>query len=128
MNKAIFTVEKTNTGYSAYSVQQNGAIATVGGTLAELRINALEAANMYFEAQNKKRISADGIILQYDLQQFFEYYDVINTARLAARIGMNRALLSQYINHKKTPTPKQVNKILEGIRTLGSELLAVELV
>jgi predicted RNase H-like HicB family nuclease len=123
MKKIVFTVEKTNTGYSAYSDGSEGVVATTGSTMAELKGNMVEAYNLYQEETGNPPITEKDLAVKFDLPQFFEYYKEINAKALAKRVGMNETLLSQYVNGRKTPSEKQVNKILQGIRDLGKELL-----
>ncbi|HAL81660.1 MAG TPA: XRE family transcriptional regulator [Mucilaginibacter sp.] len=129
MKKVIFTVEKTEDGYSAFHVAPGmGTAATFGDNITELRHNVLEAYNALLFDRGKKQVSGSDIVLQHDLSQFFEYYNIINAGQLAARVGMNRALLSQYIHGQKKPSVSQINKILQGVRALGNELTQIELV
>ena len=67
------------------------------------------------------------IELSIDFKQFFEYYKVINAKHLAKRIGMNETLLSQYVTGKKKPSPKQVERIAEGLHQIGQELTELKL-
>lgn len=120
-------IEKTNTGYSAFA--KDYPVATVGDTAEELFSNMLEAMNLYFEeAKFPRKLTLDDLKITLDLPQFFEYYKIINTKALGERIGLNQTLLSQYINGHKKPSLKQVQKILQGIRDLGRELMQVDLV
>ncbi len=120
-----FVIERTQTGYSAFEV--NEPIFTTGATMLELQTNALEATNLFLEEADKiaKMSQLD---FELDFQQFFEYYKVINAKHLAARIGMNESLLSQYVNGKKKPSKKQVNRIVDGLHEIGRELLDLTLV
>jgi hypothetical protein len=122
MKKIKFIVEKTNTGYSAYHENTNGIVATTGDTIPELKANMLEAYNLQLEHYNKKPTTADHLSIAFDLGQFFEFYNVINVKALAARMGMNYTLLSQYITGAKTPSEKQTMKVLQGVKLLGREL------
>lgn len=127
-NATKFIVEKTPTGYSAFREEKNGIIATTGDNVAELKKNITEAYNTHAAAHNQKAITADNIALQFDLPSFFEFYPEINTSALGTRIGMHKSLLSEYINGKRTPSEKQVHKILSGIKDLGKELTQLEIV
>ena len=49
--KVEIIIEVTNTGYSAYSDKY--AAYTTGTTLEELKVNMLEAMNLYFEKEGK---------------------------------------------------------------------------
>jgi len=119
-------IEKTNTGYSAFA--KDYPVATVGDTAEELFDNMLEAMTLYYkEVKSPRKLTLQDLKLTLDLPEFFEYYKIINTKALGERIGLNQTLLSQYINGHKKPSVKQVQKILQGLRDLGRELLQVEL-
>ena len=125
MKKIEMIVERTNTGYSAYAT--NYPVVTVGANLDELKANMLEASNLYLEEMDKAPIEADSIKVTLDLPQFFEFYKVINAKALSERIGMNQSLLAQYITGQKKPSAKQVDRILEGVRSVGRELSEIDL-
>ena len=125
--KYKFLIEKTKTGYSAYELKS--PIYTTGTTIHELRINALEAINLYEEdLKRKKQTKISELQFEIDFKQFFEYYKVINSKHLAKRIGMNESLLSQYVNGKKKPSKKQVERIIDGLHEIGKELTELVLV
>ena len=117
--KIIVKVEKTKTGYSAYALEYN--VYSTAKTFNELYVNLLEALNFYFEDELIV-VAADNLLLQIELQQFFQYYRVLNANFLAQRIGMNATLLSQYVRGVKQPSQKQTQKILQGIQLIGKEL------
>jgi len=118
-------VEKTETGFSAYSDAY--PIFTTARTIVELIANALEAVNLFFEDE-KKTISRDDIVFEIDFQQFFQYYRFLNAKHLAQRIGLNPTLLSQYAQGRKKPSEKQTEKILAGIHQIGQELSELNLI
>jgi predicted RNase H-like HicB family nuclease len=122
--KISFTVEKTDTGFSCFSSKHS--IYTTGNDFTELRKNALEVASFHLE-DHGLLIDEDQIQLEIDLKQFFQYYRVINAKYLAGRIGMNEALLSQYVQGRKKPSSKQVSRILIGIHEIGEELRDINL-
>jgi predicted RNase H-like HicB family nuclease len=123
MKRYTFTTEKTSDGYSAYCEgSDGGVIAITGDTIKELKENALDALNLTLGHHGKKTVTAENIVLAFDLQQFFEYYKEINVKQLAGRITINRTLLSQYINGTKKPSRFQTEKILNGVKALGREL------
>ncbi len=125
MRKFKFVIERTKTGYSGF--EKNEPIFTTGKTMLELQFNALEATNLYLDILDKP-ISMDQLDFEIDFQQFFEFYKIINSKHLAARIGMNESLLSQYVNGKKKPSKKQVNRIVDGLHKVGRELIELTLV
>jgi len=118
-------IEKTDTGFSAYS--SKNSIYTTGKTMQELVKNAYEAANLYFEEQGTK-INYENLKFEIDFKQFFQYYKVINSKFLAEKIGMNPTLLSQYVKGHKKPSEKQTEKIVSGINQIGQELSEIILI
>ncbi|MDO7888193.1 helix-turn-helix domain-containing protein [Hymenobacter cheonanensis] len=125
MAKIEFSVERTNTGYSAYTTADNLAVAVVGATLPELKANMVEALTLHFEGEGRTFTEAD-LKIVLDLPQFFDFYKVINVSALAARLGMSQSLLAQYIGGQKKPSPKQTARILDGVRAVGRELAEMD--
>jgi predicted RNase H-like HicB family nuclease len=123
--KINMIVEKTDTGFSAYS--SDNPIYTTGRTIAELIDNAYEAANLYFEDE-KIQITHENVKFEIDFKQFFQYYKVLNSKFLADKIGMNPTLLSQYVQGHKKPSESQTEKILTGIHQIGQELSEINLI
>ena len=123
--KIKLTVEKTNTGFSAFC--NDYQIYTTGRTIPELIDNALEATNLYFEDE-KIKITHEDLKFEIDFKQFFQYYKVLNSKFLAEKIGMNPTLLSQYVQGHKKPSEKQTEKILFGIHQIGQELSEINLI
>jgi predicted RNase H-like HicB family nuclease len=128
MTKYEIIVEKTKTGYSAYS--EAFPVVTTGKTLEDLKENILEALNLLFEEKSNrtsaKVITEQQLKITLDLPQFFEFYRVINAKALSERIGMNQSLLAQYIKGNKKPSSVQTNRILDGIQKLGKELQEIK--
>ncbi len=123
--KIVAIVEKTNTGFSAFAVDYPAF--TTGKTISELSRNIVEALNLYFE-DDEIHITSKNINFEIDLKQFFQHYRVINSKFLAERIGMNPALLSQYVQGRKKPSAQQTERILNGINEIGRELSELSLV
>jgi len=123
--KIEMVVEKTRTGYSAYA--EKYPVYTVGKSLEELKSNILEALNLH-AGQKGKTIAEEDLRIMLDLQQFFEFYKVINAKALSERIGMNQSLLAQYIKGIKKPSPKQATRILKGVQQVGRELASIRFI
>jgi predicted RNase H-like HicB family nuclease len=123
--KIKMIVEKTNTGFSAFS--EDYPIFTTGRTIPELMENALEAANLCFEDE-KVNITQENLRFEIDFKQFFLHYRVLNSKFLADKIGMNPTLLSQYVQGRKKPSETQTEKILLGIHQIGQELSEINLI
>ena len=122
--KIILTVEKTNTGFSAFS--EDFPIFTTGKSIPDLISNTYEATELYFEEENVK-LDPKNIKFEIDFKQFFKYYKVLNAKFLGEKIGMNPTLLSQYVSGTKKPSSKQTEKILVGIHQIGQELTGINL-
>ena len=87
----------------------------------------LEALNLHLDRKGKT-VTEEDLRIMLDLQQFFEFYKVINAKALSDRIGMNQSLLAQYIKGIKKPSPKQANRILKGVQQVGRELASVRFI
>lgn len=127
MKKITFIVEKTNDGFSAYALDKNIAVGTSGSSMSELKANIVDAYNTYADEMDTEEVSIDHIQIQLDVPQFFEFYKIINASALGHMIGMDKTLISQYVNGHKKPGAKQIDRILSGIRQLGKELCELDL-
>jgi predicted RNase H-like HicB family nuclease len=126
MKKLNLIVEKTSSGYSAYS--EKYPVYTTGATVTELMHNAVEAFNFYFrESGEKIKIAMSNLEFRFSIPSFFELYP-INVRHFAQRIGMNYTLLSQYVQGRKKPSEKQTEKIVHGLQEIGKELSKVFIV
>ena len=123
--KVTMIVEKTHTGFSAYSEQY--PVFTTAVNITELMNNALEAVNLFFE-EDGMQVTLQNIKFEIDFKQFFQYYRIINAKYLAEKIGMNPTLLSQYVQGHKKPSEAQTEKILYGIHQIGQELSEINLI
>ena len=121
--KILVRIEKTKTGFSAYS--EDYPVYTTGATINELLDNSNEAFALYFEDRKKE---VHPIYFEIDLKQFFQYYKVLNSKALAEKIGMNPTLLSQYVQGHKKPSEKQSRRILYGINKIGQELAEMSVI
>jgi len=119
------TVEKTDTGFSAYC--EHYPVYTTGSSFTVLQNHAVEAINLYL-AEKECQVSERNLVFEIDIQQFFQHYRVINSKFLARRIGMNESLLSQYVQGVKKPSHAQTARILAGIREIGQELSSLNFV
>ena len=121
--KVVFVIEKSNTGFSAYS--EYLPIYTTGASMIELIRNTVEASSLYYENET---FDPSEIAFEIDFKQFFKYYKVLNSKALAEKIGMNPTLLSQYIRGHKRPSQKQSQRILYGINQIGQELAEMKVI
>jgi len=115
--KTIFYIEKTRTGFSAYSNEL--PIFTTGKNLVFLMNNLDEAIELHFEELPRVKC-------QYQIQftDFFIHYRILNAKIFAERIGLHPTLLSQYIRGVKPLSKDQGLRIIKGIQQIGKELSA----
>lgn len=123
--KIEMIIEKTQTGYSAYALKY--PVFTTGKNLDELKLNMIESLNLFFE-NRRKIVQESDLKIRLDLQQFFHFYKVINVKALSERIGMNQALLAQYISGIKRPSASQTLRILKGVQQVGKELASIQFI
>lgn len=121
--KIIVTIEKTDTGFSAFA--KDYPVFSTGSSMSQLIDNCIEAFSLYFEGE---KFDPSGISFGIDFKQFFQYYKVINSKVLAEKIGMNPTLLSQYVRGHKRPSPQQSRRILYGINRIGQELAEMSVI
>lgn len=127
MKKYVFIAEKTTTGFSAYAKDDDITVGATGKTITELKERILEAFNALNKIENKKPVSEDSISIELNIPQFFEYFsDLIKAKGVAKRIEMNHTLLSQYIGGEKTPSKKQTEKIVAGLKEVAKEILELD--
>ena len=126
MKKIIIKVEKTRKGFSAHA--ENYPAFTTGRNSIELVSNMVESLNLYFEEKGEERvITTNNLSFEIQISSVFEVFP-INVKALAERIGMNYTLLSQYASRKKTPSVKQLQRIISGIHEVGRELTTINLI
>jgi hypothetical protein len=97
----------------------------VGKELNELKVNMLDALNLYFEDQNET-VNENDLEITIDLPHFFQFYKVINAKALGERIGMNQNLLAQYSKGIMKPLAAQTQRILKGVQQVGKELASMQ--
>ena len=118
MQTVTFLVEKTGTGYSAYS--EDFGILSTGKTLKQVYAEA--EAGIVEQAEYLGENPADyQLEFTYDLPALFEAYR-LNVDAVSAHMGINATLMSQYINRKKVPSTKQKQRIETGIQDYARRL------
>lgn len=126
MKKIKFRIEKTKDGFSAYADKY--PVFTWADNIVQLRAFATEAFNLYADEVKVDEITPGQIEFVIDLKSIFETFRFLSAKGLAKEIHMNESLLSQYISGKKTPSSRQTEKILNGLRSAGEELSRLTLV
>lgn len=126
--KKLITVviEKTGTGFSAYAKDFSG-IATVGQTFSELKENIDEVFELQVEYLQEKdsSIKLEDFEINYvvDLEQFFEYFSVINKTAFAEHYAkVNPSLFRQYTKGLTPLSSDKLRQISIGLHRLADEI------
>ena len=59
------------------------------------------------------------------ISRVFLTHPELNASAIARRIGISQSLMAQYINGTKKPSKERENMILNEIKAIGKELMAV---
>lgn len=131
MKPITATLEKTDTGYSAF-LPELDFCGTVGESIEEISNNLVEAISLFLEdsPEQLKEIgigAAEPVKFDFrmDVSDFFKLHHQINQSFIARKAGINPSLLRQYARGIKHPGIKQAQKIEHAIHQLGRELLQV---
>lgn len=131
--KITVVVEKTSTGFSAYAKEIDGLIAT-GDTIREIKQEFNEALFHhveYLQETGNSSVSMDDYNVNYvlDLEQFFEYFSVINKSAFAEHyVNMNASLFRQYTKKLAPLSDDKLKKISFGLHKLADEINDLTLV
>jgi predicted RNase H-like HicB family nuclease len=135
MNQVVVILEKTNTGYSGYSPDVPGCVAT-GKTVSEVKALFVEALEFHREGLIEDGESLPEVlqgeytlVFKIDIPTFFEWMAGVMTKTGIANItGLNRDLVNHYANGRRKPSQKQLLKIERAMHNLGRDLMGVHLV
>ncbi len=127
MSRITLIIEENKDGFWA-QIQEYEGVFTHGENLEQLKLNAIEALELYFEDSENAKPSSFKFEFVYDIREFFEVNDYINISKLAERSGINASLLRQYARGIKYPGEKQIARIQATIREIGQELIKSTLV
>jgi predicted RNase H-like HicB family nuclease len=85
MKKFSIIIEATEDAIWGRWEDGEGMVVTSGETLDSLKVNFIEAANLYFEEMNRPtiRIKAADLEFQVDMEHLFQVNDFINISKLA---------------------------------------------
>lgn len=118
MKTAIFLVEKTATGYTAYAEELS--ILATGKSLKQVYEEAEAGLAEQCEYLGE-RPSDYELVFTYDFPALFEVYG-LNVKAVSSATGINPTLISQYINGRKKPSRKQKSRIEAGIHSYARGL------
>ncbi len=126
--KIKLILEKSGTGYSAYSDELPGLV-TAGETIDEVKGNFKEVLTMqadYLREKGKtdeaKTLETADVHYYLDLNTFFEYYSLFNKTQLAKYLGINSSLLRRLSLDPIELSEKKALQIQNGLHKLADEL------
>jgi len=125
-------VEKTSTGFSAYAKEIDG-LATVGSSISELKENFNEVLEYHVEylQEQGENVTIGNFEVSYeiDLEQVFDYFNVINKSAFAEHYAeMNQSLFRQYTKGLAPLSGDKMQQISKGLHKLADELSDLTLV
>ncbi|OXB25116.1 hypothetical protein B0A80_02480 [Flavobacterium tructae] len=131
-HKITAIIEKTPTGFSAYAKEIVG-LATVGSSISELKQNFSEVLQYHVEyLQEQGEIVTIGdfsISYEIDLEQVFDYFNVINKSAFAEHYAeINQSLFRQYTKGLAPLSGDKMERISKGLHKLADELSDLTLV
>jgi hypothetical protein len=127
MKKKIkVSIERSGKGFSAHA--KHFPVQAKGDSIPEIRKDIIERLNSHQSKNGKKNLKKVELSFQLDLPAFFHFYKIINAKALSERIGMHQSLLAQYISGKKTPSPVQMERIVDGVKEIAEELRDVKII
>lgn len=117
----IAIIEKTDTGFSGY-FKEVGGIASVGDTVTEIKEDLNEALLLKYGEEAEFDIE-----YVLDLEQFFDYYKVLNKSEFAKYIGMNQSLFRQYVKGLANLSDSKLLDISNGLHKLANDFSNIAL-
>ncbi|MCT3662584.1 type II toxin-antitoxin system HicB family antitoxin [Elizabethkingia anophelis] len=128
MKSIRLVLERTNTGYSAYSDDLPGGV-TAGDNIDEIKENFKEVIEMYADylEENDKVNEANEfrnaeVTYYLNLETFFDHYALFNKSELAKYLGINPSLLRRLSSTNVELSDKKSLQIKDGLHKLAEEL------
>ncbi|MNL21270.1 hypothetical protein D3C87_1425510 [compost metagenome] len=125
-------IEKTSTGFSGY-VKEIDGLSTVGSSISELKENINEVLQYHVEylQEQGENVTIGDFEMSYeiDLEQVFDYFNVINKSAFAEHYAdMNQSLFRQYTKGLAPLSGDKMQQISKGLHKLADELSDLTLV
>ncbi|MGQ1944855.1 type II toxin-antitoxin system HicB family antitoxin [Ornithobacterium rhinotracheale] len=121
-------LEKTNTGYSAYSKDLPGVVSA-GESIEEVKENFEEVRSLLVDdfleqeqVQKAKELQEAEFMFYLDLKTFFEYYSLFNKSELAKYLGLNPSHLRRLSSQNIELSEQKSLQIQRGLHQLADDL------
>ena len=132
--KMNVTIEKQKDGtYIAYNTEDSEfSLIGAGNSVSEAKddfFNSIQEIIETFamEGEDIPELLNSDPEFKFDLASLFEYYSMINVSAFARYVGINDALMRQYKKGNTYISESQLQKIEQGIHTLGREFASLRL-
>ena len=112
-----------------------GAVVVTAKTFTELQKEVKDSLDFHLEGMAQDGDEIPSWLADGDYEFEYNFMDVasllrayepfVSLAAISRTSGINQHLLSHYANGMKKPRPQQRERIVQGIHTIGRELLAV---
>jgi predicted RNase H-like HicB family nuclease len=126
--KAMVIIEKASDGYFSCYMENDefdfgliGHGETAAGAKADLMAAYDEMIAM--RKAESREVPALDFEFKYDLNSFFDYFNMLNVTKLAEKTGINPSLLRQYRSGASKASQKQYEKLEDAIHEIGRELI-----
>lgn len=132
MEKLIIVIERSSDHFGAYSENCEGIYAA-GNSLDAVKTDTFEAIRILKEnlPETQWPVILKGdfeVEWKIDVPSFLEYYSkYMSLAGMEKMTGVNQKQLSNYMNHRSVPRPRQTKRIRDGIHRFAEELLSITL-
>lgn len=132
MEKLIIVIERSSNHFGAYSENCDGIYAA-GDSLDAVKTDTFEAIRILKEnlPETQWPVILKGdfeVEWKIDVPSFLEYYSkYMSLAGMEKMTGVNQKQLSNYMNHRSVPRPRQTKRIRDGIHRFAEELLSITL-
>lgn len=132
--KMNVTIEKQKDGtYIAYNTEDSEfSLIGTGNSVSEAKDDFFNSIQEIIEAFAMEGEDIPELLnsdpeFKFDLASLFEYYSMINVSAFARYVGINDALMRQYKKGNTYISESQLQKIEQGIHTLGREFASLRL-
>jgi len=134
MEKVLVEIEFTGNNYCAHAPILQGCVST-GGTLDEMKKNIKEAIESHVEVSLEHGDPIPDVfkgkyelVFKLSTEAMLNAYSNVFTKTALSRItGINERQLWHYAAGVRHPHKTQSQRIMQGLHSLGRELIAVEM-
>ena len=127
-------IERAKEGtYSVYCI--NEMFTGMGDTAEAAKMDMRQQMDFFKKTAIEDNFSypdfLDGdfeILYKFDTESLLEYYSgILSLSGLEKITGIHQKQLWNYLHRKSKPRKAQIERIEKGLRTLGSELIAISI-